>query len=147
MGLFDTICCKKQLPDNAPDFVKECPVFQTYDLGRGMGEYTITEDGRLLMDSNLTTWMIREALGCKEFPPVPLEYKRKRIEMRADNLRGGAPRGKRYVYFTDDGGDYTEVVYVVQIRDGKVSSIKEKFRQCQPAQPIANMNRRCEVVK
>jgi hypothetical protein len=141
MGLFDTVHCKKALPADAPEFLKKSPFFQTYDLGRGMGEYTITEDGVLQVESNMMSWILEEALKVDHKPlAIPLTYRRKRIEMYASNLRGGAPRGGKYVYFTDDGSDYISVTYVVQIRNGKVSSIKEKSRSAQPARPYSEMN-------
>jgi hypothetical protein len=138
MGLFDDIYCKKKLPDDAPEFVKKCPSFQTYDLGGGMGQYTITEDGQLMLESN----MMREIFK-SEPKPVPVKYVRKKIEMHATNLRAGAPgKGKKkgqYIYYTENGEDYISIVYVVQIRNGKVSSIKEKWREVKPASPYKEM--------
>jgi hypothetical protein len=45
MGMFDTVTCLANLPDVA---LGPQPVFQTYSLGRGMCQYAISEDGRLL---------------------------------------------------------------------------------------------------
>ena len=138
MSLFDTIHCKRALPDDAPEFVKKSPVFQTYDLGRGCGDWTITEEGELRADRNIATEIFAEALNVC-IPPVMVRYKRKRIEMYATNLRGGGPRGKKYVFFTENGEDCISITYVVQIRNGKVSSIREKWRQAQPALPLKEM--------
>lgn len=135
--MFDEIYCKIKLPEDAPDFVKRIPCFQTYDLGKGMGQYTITEDGELQLDSTTLTFMLAEAMGAPEgFQPKPMKisYKRKRIEMYTSNIRGGAPSKDGYVYYTDDGSDYIEITYIVQIRNSKVSSIKEKIRTAKPAQ-------------
>jgi hypothetical protein len=141
MSLFDEILCKRKLPDDAPDFVKKCPVFQTYDLGKGMGQFTITESGELICESTMISGML-ENIGFK-FHPVPIKYVRKKIEMHASNLRGGAPgRGKnkgRYINYTENGEDYISIVYVVQIRNGRVSSIKEKWRDVKPARPLVEM--------
>ena len=98
MALFDEIYCKYKLPDDAPECVKECPGFQTYDLGQGMGQYTITEDGQLLCDSTLLGGLIIDALGGDQtkIKPIPIKYVRKRIEMCWCNLRGGSPgKGKQ----------------------------------------------------
>ncbi len=45
MGFFDTVRCQAPFPDAAlgPE-----PEFQTYSLGRGMGKYTISMEGRLI---------------------------------------------------------------------------------------------------
>lgn len=53
MGLFDTIRWQARFPDSR---LGAQPVFQTYSLGRGMGRYTVTEEGRLLYHS------VRDAL-------------------------------------------------------------------------------------
>jgi hypothetical protein len=45
MGLFDTIRWQAQFPDDA---LGPRPVFQTYSLGRGMNQYTVTAAGQLL---------------------------------------------------------------------------------------------------
>lgn len=135
MGMLDSIHCKMPLPDESPIFIKENPFFQTYDLGRGMGDYVITEDGQLQMQSNIMSHILMEALGQshEDMKPYPLNYKRKRIEMHASNLRGAGPRNGQYVYFTEGGEDYIDITFVVQIRSGKVSSIKEKSRSVKPA--------------
>lgn len=44
MGLFDTVCCKYPLPVVAHQGLE----FQTKDLERALGSYTITQDGRLI---------------------------------------------------------------------------------------------------
>ncbi len=135
MGLFDDIYCKMPLPDDAPQFVKDCPVFQTYDLGRCMGQYIITEDGRLRYADDLTCQLpehLREAMQPK--------YKRKRIRMHATNLRAGGPRKGEYVWFTTNGEDLIDIDYIVQIRDNKVSSIKETNRRVRPARPVSEMH-------
>ena len=140
MGLLDDIYCKMPLPEDAPEFLKKCPAFQTYDLGRGMGEYIITEDGQLMMERHMLTGILMEAFGATEDPPpMPVNYKRKRIEMHGSNIRGGGHRNGEYVWYTNDGSDYIEITYVVQIRNGKVSSIKEKNRTTQPARPFTEM--------
>ena len=123
MGLFDEVHCRYPLPDDAPEFVRRFRAFQTYDLGRGMGEYTITEEGQLC--ASLNSWR-----------PGPIYYKRKRLELYASNLRGGKPTPSGFQYYTENGEDYVSIVYVVQIRDGKVSSIKEKWRRVLPARPM-----------
>lgn len=142
MGLFDEIHCKKKLPDDAPEFVKKCPAFQTYDLGKGMGQYAITEDGQLVLESNMMTNILREVFK-SEPKPILVKYVRKKIEMYATNLRGGAPgKGKRkgqYISYTENGEDCMTIVYVVQIRKGRVSSIKEKWREVKAARPLAEM--------
>jgi hypothetical protein len=126
------------LPDDAPKFVKDCPAFQTYDLGKGMGSWTITEDGGLQCDQTLIGGLLEQEFSVK-IPPCPISYKRKRIEMTASNLRGAGPRKGKYVYFTEDGSDLIEITYIVQIRNGKVSSIKEKLRTQRPARPMSEM--------
>lgn len=63
--------------------------------------------------------------------------------MWASNLRGGAPgKGKKkgqYITYTENGEDCISITYVVQIRNGRVSSIKEKWREVKPARPFAEM--------
>ena len=63
MGLFDTVLIKMPLPDDAPEFVKKCPVFQTYDLGRGMGEYFIDELDKDLGSSNFGNVAYNKGIG------------------------------------------------------------------------------------
>ncbi len=133
MGLFDTVTVRK-LPIDAPEFVKKFPVFQTYDLGRGMGDYEITDIGEI-----------------KRVPPSPqiakllpglfqpVLYKRKRIELYATNLKGAGPRPEGYCSFTENGEDCEEIVYIAQFRNGKLSSLKEKYRDKKPALPMSEM--------
>lgn len=135
MGLIDSIHCKMPLPEGSPDFIKKNPFFQTYDLGRAMGDYVITEDGQLQMQNCLVGHILLEALGMgqEDMKPLPINYKRKKIEIYASNLRAAGPRDGGYAYFTENGDDYISITFVVQIRNGKVSSIKEKHRSVQPA--------------
>lgn len=141
--MHDDVHCKMSLPEDAPACIKESPFFQTYDLGKGMGRWVITEEGELQCEGNLEFYILGEACGFEgDMPAVAVKYKRKRIELFGSNLRGGGPRGKKYVWFTDDGSDYISITYVVQIRNGKVSSIKEKSRSVQPALPYAEFNKR-----
>lgn len=139
MSLFDTVLCKAKLPDDAPSFLKDCPSFQTYDLGGTMADYEITADGTLILVSTVLSGMLAAAFGGKKVVPVPVNYRRKRIELHASNLCGGAPSKEGYVKFTQDGEDAMDITYVVQIRDGKVSSIKEKWRRVDAAMPISKM--------
>lgn len=141
MSCPDSIHCKMPLPE-APEHVKRCPVFQTSDLGNNLGEYTITEDGKLVLNNCAMGRLLMQSLGApNDYEPQPIlvEYVRKRIEMFASNMLGSATReGKRIVY-TDDGSDRIDITYVVQIRNSKVSSIKEKCRTVTPARPISEM--------
>lgn len=134
MSSFDTIVCKMKLPEDAPDFVKKNPVFQTYDLGCRMDDYIITEEGELVVRP-LALQILSKSFGKQLLDLLaPVNYKRKRIEMYTTNLRGGSPtKDGKYVYYTDGGVDLVDITYVVQIRSGKVSSIKEKFRKVRPA--------------
>lgn len=144
MGLLDEVYCEMPLPDDAPEFLKKCPAFQTYDLGRGMGNFTITKDGILQLTPGTfdLSWCF-EITGVKpiEIPPdkitpikpIPMNYKRKRLEIHATNLRAAGPQGDKYVYYTDDGSDCIDISYIVQIRNGRVSSIKENGRDTKPA--------------
>lgn len=135
MSLFDEIVCKMPLPDDAPAFVKKYRSFQTCDLGRGMGQYTIDEDRQLYCEFTVSARILKQALGIDKLPRVSMFYRRKRIEMAATNMVGGGPVKGNCVPRTKDGSDCINIVYVVQIRDGKVSSIKEKHRSCEPALP------------
>jgi len=129
--MFDSIHCKMSLPEGTPEYFKENPYFQTYDLGCWMGDYVITEEGRLQMQNSLVSNVLME--NHEDVTPITISYKRKRIEMYATNLRGGAFRDGKYVNFTDGGVDCIEITLIVQIRSGKVSSIKEKSRFVKPA--------------
>ena len=140
MGLFDEIHCKMPLPGDPPDFVLARPLFQTYDLGRGMGDYTITGDGRLLMDGSMATHLLEQVLQTGDITPLCLGYKRKRIEMHADNVRGGRHVAGQYRWFTEGGVPAVHISYVVQVRNGRVSSIKEKWRKEEPALPFAEFH-------
>lgn len=132
-----------ELPENAPEYLKRCPFFQTYDLGKGMNEYILSEDRELLLNvkHSMIYGMLKEVFGAPENPiPTKIFHKRKKIIMSATNCRGGGPRNGKYVYYTDDGSDIVDINYVVQIRDGKVSSIKEESRNVKPALPLNERN-------
>lgn len=139
MGMFDNVVIhNKLLPNDAPQFLHRCPVFQTYDLGRGMRDFTIGPDGVLMMDGPGLISFVFDALGVR-FDPIPVKYVRKRLEIHATNLRGSkGPPNKRITY-TDNGEDMVDISYVVQIRNGKVSSIKELNRTVKKARPIKEM--------
>ena len=47
MGLYNTIHCKRKMPDG---FDATDVVFQTTELGEDMSHYTITEDDKLFLD-------------------------------------------------------------------------------------------------
>jgi len=142
MSLVDTVLCEYPLPDDTPEHIKKNPVFQTHDLGEGMGEYVLTKDGKLLFKNDICSSILCQAFGknIEDIEPFTLEYKRKKIELFGSNIRGGRPatkeekeNGETYVFLTDDGSDLIEITYVVQIRNGKISSIKEKHRKTTPA--------------
>lgn len=134
MSLIDSIRCEMPLPEGAPDYFVRNPYFQTYDLGRGMGDYVITKDRVLQVENTIMASILMEAIGVEQQPlAIPLNYKRKRLEMYGSNLRAAGPRNGTYVHFTENGDDYVEITFVVQIRNGKVSSIKEKHRSVKPA--------------
>jgi hypothetical protein len=91
MSLFDEVYCKMPLPDDAPAFVEKYRVFQTYDLGQGMGQWTIDEDRQLYCESTISADILKQALGIDKLPRVSVFYRRKRIEMAATNIVGGGP--------------------------------------------------------
>lgn len=139
MSLFDTVTCHYSLPGDVPNFLKECPVFQTYDLGRGMGEYVLDSEGRLWISNTMLGGLLTQALGVNKGVDATLvPYKRKRMELYASNLRGGSPSPNGYIHYTEDGSDYVQITYVVNIRDGK-TRIKELSRSSEPARPIVEM--------
>jgi len=138
MSLFDTVTIECDLPDNAPEWLKRCPVFQTYDLGNHMSDYSITKDRELVIDDTCIGYMIREALGIIRQPErLPIKYKHKRLVLYASNIRGGRKVGKKYRHFTEDGQPCTSLVYVVWIRDGKAGPIRENARNEEPALPMS----------
>ena len=92
----------------------------------GVGQYILTEDGRL-------------TLPFRDHETVHLNYKRKKITMWAANLRGAKPWCGEYVHYTEDGSDSIRLTYVVQIRNGRVSSIKETHRDVRPARPLKEL--------
>jgi len=145
MSLFDEIECKMPLPGDVPEFLKKFPLFQTHDLGQGMNEYEISEQGEIFLVHSALFGLIAGAFGKSSEDirnyesKTPMIWKRKKIHMHASNIRGGSPSKDGYVYYTDDGSDYISINYVVQIRDGKVSSIKETGRSVQPAKKISEM--------
>jgi hypothetical protein len=128
---FDTVVCRYPLPGDVPTFLKKCPVFQTNDLGGGMGDFEITVDGHVkrTIDKDVSAYL--RSIGVEL--EAPLKWKRKKIEISGSNLRCGRPSPGGYQYFTDDGSDYCQIVYVVQIRDSVVSSITERVRKTKPA--------------
>lgn len=145
MSLFDEIECKMSLPGDVPEFLKNLPLFQTYDLGQGMNEYEISEQGEIFLTHSALFGLIagafdkdpEEARACEK--KTKMTWKRKKIHMHASNIRGGSPSKDGYVYYTDDGSDCISINYVVQVRDGNVSSIKETGRSAQPAKKISEM--------
>jgi hypothetical protein len=80
MGMFDTVYCQANIPDAE---LGPKPEFQTYSLGRGMGRYTITADGRLLSHPVRSHPLDPPEAGRKaslppcewiELPPIDLEF-------------------------------------------------------------------------
>src|SRR5688500_1170508 len=53
MGMYDEIRCKAPLPGNAATFVTPDHWFQTKDLECALGNYEITEDGKLIHVSRM----------------------------------------------------------------------------------------------
>lgn len=145
MGLFDEVTVLCELPENAPEFVRKCPVFQTYDLGRGANEYEITEDREFVMTGSAVGLMLATAFGAGDVKfKTPVPFKRKRLELYTTNGCGGRRVGKTYMNFTKNGEPYVAITYVVQIRSGFVSSIKEKSRVEKPALPKSRLQMREE---
>lgn len=137
MGLFDEVTVHPSLlPDDAPEHVKRCPVFQTYDLGRGMGDYEITADRKVICGSTarLLKLMPDSNITAEQ------KWKRKRIELYASNLRGGRMVGKKYRSFTDDGEPVVAVTYVVWIRNGRAGKVMEVRRDEEPALPMSKFS-------
>ena len=101
-----------------------------------MGDFTITENGEVTIDHSIMGDFLAEAVGVSRdlLKPMRITWKRKKITMYASNLCGAGPRNGKYIYYTKDGSDYISITYVVQIRNGKVSSIKEQSRHSQPAE-------------
>ncbi len=135
MSLFDEVEVKMPLPGDVPDFLKGRQLFQTYDLGKGMGEYEISEDGKVCILST-PAWSILSGVLELKMQPMPLFWKRKKIRLHTSNIAGGSPSKDGWITYTKDGSDCVEINYVVQIRDGKVSSIKETNRVVKPAQKL-----------
>ena len=137
MSLFDTVKILCPLPENTPEFIKKCPVFQTSDLGEGMGNYIVTKEGKLCFHSDPISMILCKALGTQleDIKPVEVVYKRKKIELYSTNIIGGKPgKNDDYIWLTNNGEDAITISYILQIRNGKVSSIKEKNRSIKSAQ-------------
>ena len=134
MGLFDDVeVHPSRLPLGIPAWLLKCPVFQTYDLGRGMGHYKIDDDGCLYHVH------VVFAGGVQKIP-----YKRKRIELYASNLRGGRPdpSGKGpYQYLTENGEDYEDVTLIAEFRYA-VLKIRTKHINSQPAHKLPKKKRK-----
>lgn len=137
MGCFDTVCIECDLPPSAPDWLKDCPVFQTYDLGGMMGDYSITKDRKLVIVDTCIGETLREALGVAKQPPIPVKYKRKKLLLYASNIRGGRKVGKEYRQFTEDGSPCVSLHYRVWIYNGKAGPIREVSRVEKPALPMS----------
>lgn len=135
MGLFDTVVVECDLPKDAPKWLKDNPVFQTYDLGRMMGDYAITQDRELVVRGSCIDQIVRDMLQVPEscVTSVPIKYKRKKIELSTSNLRGL----KNGVSYTDGGDDAINITYRVWIYDGKVGPIREVSRIEKPALPMS----------
>jgi hypothetical protein len=83
------------------------PYFQTYSLGCRYNDFEITKDGELIMVDCAISEIMKD---CGLFyTPKKIPYVRKRIVM----------------FQIDDHGKPAS--YIVQIRRGKVSSIKKQF--------------------
>jgi hypothetical protein len=135
MSQYDEIHCKMKLPEDSPEYFKENPFFQTHDLEGIMAEYTITEEGEITLDNWFMKSILVDVLQIpkENIKPEKLYWKRKKIQMYSSNCCGGGNINGKYVMFTKDGSDCIEISYVVQIRNGKVSSIKESSRSVRPA--------------
>lgn len=124
---FDNVICRYPLPGDVPEFLKNSPVFQTSDLGGGMGDYEITESGEVRPVFDQVTVEICRRLGLDVV--APLQWKRKRLEIYASNICGGKPMPDgSYKHLTRNGEEPLWITYVVQIRNSVVSSIKELRR-------------------
>lgn len=143
MSVPDYIHCKMALPADTPECIKKSPFFQTSDLGNAGSDFVITEDGELQIEHSIMANILCEALEIdpEAIPPTPIFWKRKKITMYASNCRGGGPRDGKYVWFTDDGSDYVRATMVVQIRSGKVSSIKMTHCSSEPALPFSEFHK------
>lgn len=126
MSLFDEVEVLMPLPGNVPEFIRKSPYFQTYDLGKNMCEYTISENGELFMEHSCMDFIFQGIMG--EFKPTKIEYKRKKIVLYTSNIKGGKPVDGGYLLETCDGMPCLNIHYTVQIRDSRVSSIKETHR-------------------
>lgn len=136
MGEFSTVTVECDLPDTAPEWLKAYPVFQTYDLG-GYGEYAITKDRQLVIVDTIVGSMLREALSITDMPPrQPIQYKRKKIQLYASNIRAGRKVGRVYRSFTEDGSPSVKLIYTVWIYDGKVGKMRETMRKEDKALPM-----------
>lgn len=136
MGLFDTVVVECDLPKDAPKWLKDSPVFQTYDLGRMMGDYAITQDRELVVRGSCIDQIVRDMLQVPEscITSVPIKYKRKKIELFTSNLRGL----KGGVPYTDGGHDAVDITYRIWIYDGKVGPIKQIHCNVRKACPFAD---------
>jgi len=143
MSTPDTVTVECELPDDAPQWLKDTPVFQTRDLGDTMSDYRITKDRELVLDRTPVGCIVRRALGVDEkaVRSTPVQYANKRIELYATNIRGGKRRKSVYCYFTEHGEPACNITYRVWIRKGKAGPIREKSRSLCAALPMSEFQK------
>lgn len=126
MAMFDTITCYFPLPDGF-----EYPYgWQTYDLGGGMGEFTIDKEGQLFFSGPgaVDCVLIRALTGKEphevEIPPQPVNHSGT-VSIYGCNLARQIPgfAGIDSFIATHDDKPYWQRTYKIRFKKGKVVKI------------------------
>lgn len=130
MGMFDNVKCEYPLPDT-PEEVQTGP-FQTKSFGDGftggyMNNYTITEDGQLVLHEE--SWELlpeeeRPYYGKPEWDKDPL--------FQIMGCMKRVPIGDKIIEHhgvISISGDYGRFEYEIKFTDGKVAGIKRIYRE------------------
>jgi hypothetical protein len=131
MGMFDNVKCKYPLPEAG--FVQD-EVFQTKGFGDGfvggfMDDYTITEEGELVLHKKEWEWVEEEDrlyYGTPEWDENPI--------FRMVGCMRGKPLGDEVVKHHGDILIYADVAgtwyeYKIRFTEGKVSKIERIYRE------------------
>lgn len=124
MGMFDDVVCKYPLPDC------EETSFQTKDLENALFTYTITEEGRLLVEKYGLESVPEEErpyYGTKDWDDNPISHvfgSLRRVDVRTEDT---CHHGDVYIYTINEQDEWIE--FKIRFTEGVVSKVEKVDRK------------------